>query len=119
MTTLGDPPAAGDVPGLAGSFSEETRRWYATWAGSPQASMFTGTDWQRLAMLAPLVDAYFAEPTKELLGEIRLNEALLGATPVDRLRLRWKLPDAGDGSAVATPPRPARRTADPRLRAVG
>ncbi|MPZ84009.1 MAG: hypothetical protein GEV28_27895 [Actinophytocola sp.] len=39
-------------------------------------------------MLAPLVDQYFNEPRKDLLAEIRLNEGLLGATHVDRLRAR-------------------------------
>ncbi|MGH3762943.1 hypothetical protein [Actinophytocola sp.] len=77
---------------------------------SPQAQAFTVTDWQRLHMLAPLVDQYFAEPRKELLAEIRLNEGLLGATHVDRLRARITITPpanpnnesaAGDGPAVA------------------
>lgn len=42
-------------------------------------------------MLAPLVEAYWAEPNVRVLGEIRLNESLLGATEADRARLRWDL----------------------------
>jgi hypothetical protein len=42
-------------------------------------------------MLAPIVDAYWLEPTTKLLAEIRLNESLLGATHVDRMRARIKV----------------------------
>ncbi len=75
----------------AKEYSEATRRWYKTWRESKQAERFTATDWQRLHMLAPLIEAYFKSPTKDLLGEIRLNEAKLGATPEDRLRLHWPI----------------------------
>jgi hypothetical protein len=115
MTTLGPPPDPGDVPELVGDFNPPTFDWYATWAGSPQASMFVGTDWQRLAMLAPLVHDYFESPAKDLLGEIRLNEALLGATPVDRLRLRWRLPEEAPAEDA---PKRRRRATDPRLKVV-
>lgn len=88
-------PAAGKVkaPPLpnSGDYSARTRRWYKTWTESPQAAAFTVTDWQRLHMLAPLVDAYFASPDGKLFAEIRLNESLLGATHVDRLRARIKV----------------------------
>jgi len=76
----------------AGSFSPSMVSWYETWCGSPQAQRFTGTDWQRLHLLAPLVEAYFQEPKASVLAEIRLNESLLGATEADRQRLRWDLP---------------------------
>jgi hypothetical protein len=65
--------------------------WYETWRRAPQAAAFIGTDWQRLIMLAPLVDAYYLEPSTKLLAEIRLNEGLLGATHADRLRARIKI----------------------------
>jgi hypothetical protein len=66
-------------------------------------------------MLAPLVDEYFRAPTKELLAEIRLNEAKLGATPEDRQRLRWKIdPPAGEELGDAKPS--ARTREDPRRR---
>lgn len=76
-----------------------TVTWYGTWATSAQASRFTATDWQRLHMLAPLVEQYFLEPSAKLFSEIRLNEAKLGGTPEDRARLRWKIDEekpAGD-----------------------
>lgn len=72
-------------------YSTATLRWYNTWCASPQAAVFTVTDWQRLHMLAPLVDEYFAKPTTKLMSEIRLSESLLGATHVDRMRARIKL----------------------------
>lgn len=74
-------------------------------------------------MIAPLVDAFWAaedpKVAKELLGEIRLNEAKLGATPEDRLRLRWRMAktlSADEGGESAAEPSP--RRADPRLQLV-
>ncbi|MCP3801843.1 hypothetical protein NLX83_21490 [Allokutzneria sp. A3M-2-11 16] len=81
------PTDAPDLPN-ASAFSEWTRSWYETWTRAPQASAFVATDWQRLHMLASLVESYYAEPSAKLLSEIRLNESLLGATHVDRLRGR-------------------------------
>lgn len=72
-------------------YTPRTLDWYETWRRAPQASAFTGTDWQRLHMLAPIVDAFWLEPTTKLLAEIRLNESLLGATHVDRMRARIKV----------------------------
>ena len=36
---------------------------------SEQAAEFAATDWQRLLMLAPLVDAYFTKPDRFLMGD--------------------------------------------------
>jgi hypothetical protein len=104
-------------------FLAATRAWYATWASSPQAAQFTATDWQRLHMLAHLVDAYHREPCARDLAEIRLNEAKLGATAEDRLRLRWRLAEQKgaeerDERAAASTKRPSRRRGDPRLKLV-
>ena len=79
-----------DAPELPGweRYGTETLRWYNTWTSSPQAAVFTPTDWQRLHMLAALVDAYWRAPSVGLMSEIRLNESLLGATSVDRVRGR-------------------------------
>lgn len=85
----------------ADDFSRHTREWYRTWCSSPQAQAFVATDWQRLHMLAPLVERYFAEPRKDLLAEIRLNEGLLGATHVDRLRARITITPPADQSRGA------------------
>lgn len=88
-------PADGacDAPKLpnARKYLAATRDWYAAWCEAPQAAAFLRTDWQRLHMLAPLVDEYWREPSTKLLSEIRLNESLLGATHVDRMRGRIKV----------------------------
>lgn len=91
-------PAAGPdgpTPVLPGGhdYDSRTLAWYETWRSSPQAALFLATDWQRLHMLAQLVEQYWAEPKKELLSEIRLNEAALGGTAADRARLRWSVAD--------------------------
>lgn len=72
------------------SWSSLVIDWYETWRRSPQAKTFVGTDWQRLRMLAPTVEAYVAGDLKAM-TEIRLNESLLGATHADRLRNRVKV----------------------------
>lgn len=86
---------AGDAtvrgPRLTGRYLAATREWYETWRRAPQAAAFVDTDWRRLLMLAPLVDAYFRRPHHLTLGEIRQNESLLGATHVDRLKARIKV----------------------------
>ena len=90
-------------PALKGAYSAQTKAWYATWRKSPQSLVFTATDWQRLAMLAPLVDLYFREPDVKLLTEIRQNESLLGATHVDRLRGRLKVNQSTKPGPAAAP----------------
>ena len=56
-------------------------------------------------MLAVLVDTFFTTtgPRRtSLMAEIRLNEALLGATPVDRRRLGWEVEPAEEPSKLDT-----------------
>jgi hypothetical protein len=91
---------------------KETVAWYERWCVSPQATRFTVTDWGRLHDLALVVDEFYNNPDARSFGEIRQNESLLGATPLDRLRLRL------DIDLEAKPERKTardRRT-DPRLR---
>jgi len=95
--------SAPKLPGASG-YSARTRGWYAVWCSSPQAQAFTVTDWQRLHMLAPLVDRYFQVPDKALMAEIRLNESLLGATHADRLRARIKMAEQPKPAATASSP---------------
>ena len=75
-------------PELAGEYGPETRAWYETWRRSPQAALFEATDWQRLTLLAAIVDRYFQRPSAAALSEVRMNEERLGATVVDRMRAR-------------------------------
>jgi hypothetical protein len=111
----GPPPAAPDLPN-ADTYLPQTRTWYETWTKAPQAHQFVATDWQRLHMLAPIVDAYFQEPKIQLLAEIRMNEQRFGATPEDRLRLRWQLDqNKTDDEDAQKKGQPARSRKDPRL----
>lgn len=120
---LGDAPASAPAlppPVGEGEWSAQVREWYHVWATSPQAAMFTATDWQRLHMIAPLVEAYYecADPmnAKALMAEIRLNEAALGATPTDRQRLRWTVEPAAPGDGDAEPQERRRERRDPRVK---
>jgi hypothetical protein len=76
-------------------------KWYDIWRTSPQSKQFIDTDWQRLGMVAYLLEQYLAEPKSTILSEIRLNEERLGATVVDRQRARMVIePDDGKNAAV-------------------
>ena len=79
-------------------WSLQARTYWQTWRTAPQAQAFETTDWQRLAMLVPLVEAYWiaggVSADKGALAEIRLNEERLGATVADRQRLRMKIEEA-------------------------
>lgn len=100
-------------PALKGDFRAETRAWYRTWQKAPQAQLFEATDWARLQLMAPIVDAYYTRPSAAALSEIRLNEERLGATYGDRLRQRMAIADDGPdevaGLAAVTPIQRPRR----------
>jgi len=73
-------------------FLKATREWYARWARSPMATRFTEVDWDRLRyVVAPLFDRFIRSSSKELAGELRLQESLLGATLMDRQRLGLRI----------------------------
>lgn len=74
--------------------------WWNTWRRAPQAQVFEETDWARLVMLAPIVEAYWKRPGAAALGEIRMNEERLGATITDRMRARIRI-EADDDAADA------------------
>lgn len=103
MTTL-TPDGIVRGPDLADvtdrTWDADVLRWYQTWRESAQAQIFTATDWQRLALLAPLVEKHFSAPTGATMSEIRLNEERLGATVVDRMRARMVV-STGDDAADA------------------
>lgn len=78
------PAAAPD----GGQWCARTKGWWRNWQRSGQARMFTGTDWEALLIAAALHHRMWAGPRPELAGEVRLWCSRLGATPVDRARLR-------------------------------
>ena len=88
-------------PELDGDYDEFTVNWYETWRSSPQAALFEDTDWMRLQMLAPIVQAYHRRPGAAALSEIRMNEERLGATVVDRMRARMVIEREDEGAPLA------------------
>jgi len=76
-------------------FHKLTRAWWKRVWESPMAGEYLPTDIDGLARLAILIDNYYQNPAdkkaKELLGEIRLQEARFGLSPVDRSRLQWEV----------------------------
>ena len=124
---LGEPTKAG-APRLIGRnrLTAATRRWWDTWASSPQAAQFSATDWERLLKIARVVDDFYrsddAKERSELLVKIDRLEGKFGATPEDRLRLRWRFaqdpPDAEREKEQSAPKRASRGRKDPRLKLV-
>lgn len=87
-------------------FLPSTREWYEEWAHSPMAVRFTAVDWGRLRrVIAPLADKFHRRPTTSIATELRLQESLLGATVMDRQRMRLKIEAAEDGSSGGEKPR--------------
>ena len=73
-------------------FLPATREWYEEWAHSPMAVKFTAVDWGRLRrVVAPLADKMFRRPSTSVATELRLQESLLGATVMDRQRMRLRV----------------------------
>jgi hypothetical protein len=102
-------------PELPESFDwpEQTRSWWKTWRESPQAQMFTETDWSFLLDTAVL-HAEFWLGDRSVAAELRLRAAKFGATPEDRLRLKLAVGDPPHGSDKPTPS--ARQTGNRKAR---
>lgn len=86
------------------------------------AGEYIETDTDGLGRVAILIDVYYATLRPELLGEIRLQEARFGLSPLDRSRLQWEISKAEDAERrrKPAPAEPSRTVSDPRktLRAV-
>jgi hypothetical protein len=99
-----DQPYAGVVPELPDGqeWHPATLRWWETWAHSPQAHMFTVTDWSFLTETAFIADAFYWG-NMSVASELRLRVAKFGATPEDRARLRLQFvpPDEDDKPNLA------------------
>jgi hypothetical protein len=97
-------------PGL-GIKSAGARRFWRTWATSPQAGAWAETDWAELEITVKLVDAFYQGDVK-LAGEIRQRVAKWGATTEDRARLRMSLEDPEDQDQGDEPGTPEPTTSD-------
>lgn len=89
-----------------GDWHEHTVSWWDTWRKSPQASLFTGTDWSFLLDTA-LLHTKFWNDDATVAGELRQRVAKFGATPEDRARLKLEVTEP---ETV----KPEQRAADPR-----
>ncbi len=80
--------------------------WVKVWT-SPMAPEYLETDIDGLARLALLIDNFYVlinDPaamgkTKEIMAEIRLQEARFGLSPVDRSRLQWEVQKGEEAQA--------------------
>lgn len=106
----GDEPMGWDLPeGVlpdGEDWNEMTRRWWASWQTSPQASrMLSDPDWFFLLDTALMHHVMWSKGRWEFAAEIRLRVAKFGATPEDRLRLRQEIevPDNTPVGQVSTP----------------
>jgi hypothetical protein len=69
-------------------WSPLTENWWQSWCTSPQAKIFSPSDWQSLLSTAFVADKFFRTFEVRYASELRQREAQFGATPLDRLRLR-------------------------------
>lgn len=72
-----------------GDWPEATKRWWTNWGKAPQAEHLGRTDWDFLLDTA-LIHARFVQGELALAAELRQRVAKFGATPEDRLRLRFQ-----------------------------
>lgn len=88
-------------------FHRLTRAWWKRVWESPMASEYLPSDIDGLARLALLVDDYYNAPYKgkELMSEIRLQEARFGLSPVDRSRLQWEVLKGEEAERKRKPPK--------------
>lgn len=110
-------PHGPDLPdGL--DWPDATRDWWETWRRSPQAALFTTTDWSFLLDTAVL-HMEFWDGDRSVAGELRLRAAKFGATPEDRARLKLSVGEPSKPSRPAPRTRAAAARKDRLLRAVG
>ena len=86
-----------------------TRRWWKTWAESPQAEHFGSTDWSFLLDTAVLHARFWDGDVTTTAPELRLRVSKFGATPEDRMRLRMQFAQADDADAKRAPAVPSSR----------
>lgn len=87
--------------------------WSRVWA-SPMASQYVESDIVGLGRLAVIVDEFNVHPDVKTLGEIRLQEARFGLSPLDRTRLQWEIAKTDEIERKRAKPEKSLRT-DPRI----
>ncbi|MGK5626990.1 hypothetical protein [Streptomyces sp. URMC 123] len=76
-----------ELPKALGISTAGAKRFWRTWASSPQSEDWMETDWAELEIVTKLVDAFYLGDMKYA-GEIRQRVGKWGATTEDRARLR-------------------------------
>jgi hypothetical protein len=94
-------------------FHRLTRSWWKHVWGSPMAGEYLPSDIDGLARLAILVDNYYNNPHKEILAEVRLQEARFGLSPVDRSRLQWEVLKGEEAEKKRKPQQQRQQNASP------
>ncbi len=82
---------------------ERTVTWWRLWGESKLAENMTSTDWSSLLDAALLHARIWGEGELKWLGELRLREGKMGATPEDRARLRISFAEADEKDAKRPP----------------
>ena len=124
-TTLDAPETKNaDIPKLQNpdgrEFHQLTVEWWERVWTSPMANEYLPSDVDGLARVALLIDEYYKKPVggkaKEMLGEIRLQEARFGLSPVDRSRLQWEVQKGEEAQRKRQPKQSAQssNSKDPR-----
>lgn len=98
QTLSREPQKGRELPKALGVTTGGARRFWRTWATSPQSANWLETDWAELEITTKLVDAFYQGDTKAA-SEIRQRVAKWGATVEDRNRLRMTVEDPEDESA--------------------
>ncbi|MDH6705395.1 hypothetical protein P3T27_002105 [Kitasatospora sp. MAA19] len=84
-----------ELPRGLGISTSGAKRFWRTWATSPQSANWAETDWAELEITTRLVDALYQGDLRYA-GEIRQRTSKWGATTEDRSRLRMKIEDDQD-----------------------
>lgn len=90
-----------DSDGNLVPWHDVTVQWWTHWRESPQAALFTPTDWDYLLDTALMHHKMWANGRWDFASEVRLRVAKFGATPEDRLRLKLEV-----GKPAAPKPAP-------------
>ncbi len=83
-------------------WSRLTLDWWEDWINSPQAALFSKSDWRSLITTAFIHERFVRTQSLSAAAELRSREAAFGATPIDRLRLRMSLLDVEGAETKAT-----------------
>ena len=91
--TLGEVKGDAVVPPLPKRhhWLKPTVEWWGDVWQSPMAQEYLPSDIHGLYVLAELMDLFWRNPSTALAAEIRQQRLAFGLTPIDRLRLQWKV----------------------------